>query len=572
MPKPDLILLHAPSVYDFRRQPILFGPVSDVVPSTQVFEMYPLGFMTILAHLQKHGYSVRIINVALRMLQSRRFDAEKLIRRLAPAVFGIDLHWMVHAQGSLELAAIVKKHHPQTPVLFGGLSASYFHEELIRCDQVDFVIRGDSTEEPVRMLLSALETGSGLEHVPNLTWVDRGRVRVNDLSHVPGDLENVSFDYRSIMKSCRRHLDILGHLPFKSWLKYPIVAALSCRGCIHDCSICGGSASAYRRICGRRAPSYRPPADLARDIGLVSRFIRAPVMLLGDILQAGPDYARSFFEAVGKEGVRNEVAFEFFRPPPRDILQMAASALPNFNLQVSPESHDESLRRTFGRHYDNASLEQSIEDALDAGCKRVDVFFMIGIPRQTVASVRATVEYCGELLARATRGGHAGRVHPFISPLAPFLDPGSKAFEDPEAHGYRLFHRTLEEHRQALLAPSWKYTLNYETTSMSRDELVDVTYEAALELNRMKSEHGLITPRSAQRIADRIGRERDLVGRIDAILSLPSSEDRDEQLRELTARFDTVGPATICDKDEMNWPAALLRFNPFRVIWDTFFG
>jgi hypothetical protein len=45
------------------------------------------------------------------------------------------------------------------------------------------------------------------------------------------------------------------------------------------------------------------------------------------------------------------------------------------------------------------------------------------------------------------------RVIPFISPLAPFVDPGSRAFEEPEKHGYKLFARTLEEHRRQLLAP-----------------------------------------------------------------------------------------------------------------------
>jgi len=104
MPEVDLILLHPPSVYDFRKKAIMYGPVSDVVPSTQIFEMYPIGFMTILEYLERHGYSVRIINVALRMLRSRRFDVEKLIRSLNTAAFGLDLHWLVHAQGSLELA------------------------------------------------------------------------------------------------------------------------------------------------------------------------------------------------------------------------------------------------------------------------------------------------------------------------------------------------------------------------------------------------------------------------------------------------------------------------------------
>jgi len=47
----DLLLLHAPSVYDFRERAILYGPVSDMVPSSTVFEMYPLGFLTIASYL-----------------------------------------------------------------------------------------------------------------------------------------------------------------------------------------------------------------------------------------------------------------------------------------------------------------------------------------------------------------------------------------------------------------------------------------------------------------------------------------------------------------------------------------
>ena len=96
---------------------------------------------------------------------------------------------------------------------------------------------------------------------------------------------------------------------------------------------------------------------------------------------------------------------------------------------------------------------------------------MIGIPEQTVPSVKETIDYCEELLEKTKRAGHGGKLHPYISPLAPFLDPGSRAFQEPAKHGYRLFHRTLEEHRQALLAPSWKYTLNYETKWMTREEL-----------------------------------------------------------------------------------------------------
>ncbi|MBN1673775.1 MAG: TIGR04190 family B12-binding domain/radical SAM domain protein [Kiritimatiellae bacterium] len=572
MNEPDLILLHAPSVFDFRQRRMLYGPVSDVVPSTQVFEMYPIGFLTMLAYLQQHGLNVRIINVALKMLRSRRFNVEKLIKTLRPAAFGLDLHWLVHAQGSLELANRLKEAHPGIPVIFGGLSASYFHEELIRYPQVDHVLRGDSTEEPLRRLLAAIKAGAGFGDIPNLTWKEGAAVRVNPCSHIPADLDALSFDYRKIMRACARYFDFFGHLPFKMWLKYPIVAALSCRGCVHNCTICGGGAAAYVRTCERRAPAYRGPERLAADIGLIARYIKGPVIVLGDILQAGLEHGYAFLRALKRHAVRNHIAFEFFYPPPREFLAAIQDAVPNYNIQMSPESHDERVRYAFGRRYDNAALERSIFDALQLGCRRFDVFFMIGIPEQTPESVRATIDYCAELMGRARRLGYAKCIHPYISPLAPFLDPGSNAFEEPERFGYTLFCRTLEEHRQAQLAPSWKYTLSYETRWMSRSQIVEATYDAALALNALKREHGLITAREAERLARRTARERALMEQIDAVCERAGPRLQDAALRDLMDRFETTGPATICKKDEMNWPSRLIRFHPLRVLRSALSG
>jgi len=564
--KTDLVLLHAPSVYDFRKRPTLHGPVSDVVPSTQVFEMYPIGFMTMLAYLRKHGYSARIINVALKMLKSRRFDAERLIASLEPRAFGIDLHWLVHAQGSLELAAVAKRKHSDVPVIFGGLSASYFYEELIRYPQVDFVLRGDSTEEALRRLLAAIKGEGSLGDVPNLVWKDAAGVQVNEMSHVPPDLDALCFDYREIMRSCARHFDIVGHIPFKTWFRYPIVAELTCRGCVHNCVICGGSNAAYRRICGRSQPAYRDPERIARDMAVAARHIAAPIIVLGDIMQAGVEYARTLLTALAEQGMKNHVALEFFAPPPREIFELANRSLANYNIQISPESHDESVRAAFGRPYGNAELERSMSDALECGCKRIDVFFMIGLPKQTAQSARDTIGYCEELMRRFGGGNEQTKVHPYISPLAPFLDPGSIAFEEPEKHGYRLFHSTLEEHRQALLAPSWKHTLNYETEWMSKDELVEVTYEAAAKLNELKLRYGLLDRKEARRIAERTEQERRLIGEIDRVSALADEAAREAKLSDLMAGFQSTGPSTICRKNEMNWPAAVLKFKSFRVL------
>jgi len=354
-------------------------------------------------------------------------------------------------------------------------------------------------------------------------------------------------------------------MPFRDWLDYPIIAALSSRGCVNNCIICGGSADAYRRICGRSSPAYRRAELIAQDIALISQYIRAPIFLMGDILQAGPEYARDLLSKFKGKNIKNHIAFEFFSPPSRQFLEMVAETIPNFNMQISPESHDEEIRRTFGRAYNNDSLERSIKDALELGCKRVDVFFMIGLSGQTSQSVRETIGYCEELLEKYGRDG-SGKIHPYISPLAPFLDPGSRAFEDPQRYGYRLFHKTLEEHRQALLQPSWKYLLNYETEWMSRDELVASTYEAALELNRLKARYGLIKLKEAKKIEFRIKEAEELIWRIDEIVSIKDKKLQEKKIGKLRNQFNQLSNSTICRKEELRWPVRLVRFNLPRIV------
>src|SRR3990170_6941977 len=187
----DLILLHPPTLYDFRKRPGIHCPIIDVVPSTPIFEMYPIGFASLSEYLERHGLKVRIINVAMKMLKDERFNVERLIKKNNPVAFGIDLHWMAHVQGALALAEIIKRFHPDTPVILGGLSATYYHEEILRqYPFVDFVMRGDSTEKPLLQLLKALKEKGEFKNIPNLTYRDgENGIRANPLTHVPENLD-----------------------------------------------------------------------------------------------------------------------------------------------------------------------------------------------------------------------------------------------------------------------------------------------------------------------------------------------------------------------------------------------
>lgn len=562
MARADLVLLHAPSVYDFREKSILYGPVSDLVPSTPVFEMYPIGLTTIAEYLERQGLKVRIVNLAVRMLNSDRFDPEKLIQKLQPVAFGIDLHWMPHAHGAIEVALLCKKHHPDVPVVFGGFSSTYYHRELIDRPEVDFVVRGDSTEEPVLQLLQHLSGQPGapaLAEIPNLTWrAPDGTIQANELTYSPTNLDHLLIDYSYVVRAVARYRDLASFVPFKGWLGYPITAALSVRGCTNNCRTCGGSATTFAALHKRRRPAYRAPEDLAQDIRNIARFSKGPAFILGDLRQPGKEYADRFLRAI--QGYQGPVIVELFDAADRAFIQQVAEAMPNWTLEISLESHSDQVRAAFGRPYKNAAIEDTMRYALEAGVRRLDVFFMIGLPQQDYESVMDTVAY-SEYLMRDLDQGPNRRLIPFISPLAPFLDPGSPVFENPERYGYRFFARTLEEHRQALVQPSWKYVLNYETQWMSRDQIVDSTYEAGLRLNRLKAHYGLVDAAQAQDTEARILKARRLIAQVDDIMSIQDAERRAKLLHAIKPQVDDANLSTVCDKSELNVPLKGIKLN-----------
>jgi B12-binding domain/radical SAM domain protein len=447
----DLLLLHPPSVYDFRKQPILYGPVSDVVPSSTVFEMYPVGFLTMAAYLEDRGLSVRIVNLALRMMNDRDFDVPAFLASVKPKAVGIDLHWLPHAHGALEVARLVKEAHPTVPVVMGGLSASYFHAELVRSPHVDYVLRGDSTEPPLHALLTALSDGTSVANISNLTWKLDGEVMVNPLTFVPATLDYVDLRPELLMDMVVRYRDVTSVLPFKRWWANPMSMVLPLKGCAYECTTCGASRSACNLITHRKKPVFRSPSSLADNVANMAKITRGPIFLPGDILQGGRAYAAEVVDRLAASQVRNELVFEFFDLPPIEHVEHLDRALPSWSFEISPESHDHEVRRAQEGEvgYSNEELEALLKRTLELKCRRADVFFMIGLPKQTHQSVLEMVEYCGRLLAMGDR------VSCFITPMGPFLDPGSRIFEDPERFGYTLFARTLEEHRQLLLQPSW---------------------------------------------------------------------------------------------------------------------
>ncbi|MHB1439754.1 MAG: TIGR04190 family B12-binding domain/radical SAM domain protein [Cuniculiplasma sp.] len=504
--KSDIAFIHAPSIYDFRKRNLKAGPISDVVPSTPVFEMYPMGFISMLSYLVPKGYNARISNIASMMVMSEKFDPEKYLRNLDTEIYSIDLHWLPHVHGAINIARIIKKLNPEAKILLGGFSASYFALDIMKTyPEIDYILKGDLQEFSVSKLIDTVEKNGSKENVPNLVYRNTdSMIKLNPQSK-EDSLNNVFLNYKTLMRNAIKYHDVKGHLPYADWINNPESVTIIEHGCHFNCAFCGGSNFSYKNNFFHVSPIYRNPITVGREIELAQEVLGAPIFVAGDINLAGEKFYGDLFKTIKDLGVEIPILTEYFKPPQKDYLNLLGRTFRDFSVEISPESSSENIRRANGREYSNEELERSISNAMDAGCKKFDVYFTLGISGQDEKELQKDIKYASELMLK--QKGTKMQVYSFISPLTPFIDPGSLIYEKPEKYGFHITARTIKDYYDLLdRGKSWVDFLNYYNVWMSVKDIERLTYISEVQMIKSRISSGLIDEKSANQIIENINK------------------------------------------------------------------
>lgn len=524
----DILFVHAPAYFDFRNESKIYFPylsTSGDVPITPLYEYYPMGFNTLKRFLSDKGHIVDILNLCSLLLKYPDVDIERLLKQVETKVVGIDLQWMVHVQGSLEVAALIKKLHPHTKIVFGGISSSFYSNELVRYPCVDMVMRGYDTHVPMAQLMEAFSSGHDFGSVPNLLWKDKkGQVHDNPLSYMPSNF-SLGMDWSDIPAPAAGEL-------------FPIAELLSAQtsGCSNHCRWCGGSRVSFKKMYGTRhhvvsknLAEITYEFETMKEIPHPEKYHYYTCSSYNE-----PDHRMKFLiDLIARSGLKS-VSYEQFNLTSDNMLKRMANAHPKTIITLSPESHDIEISRLAGRgKYTMAKMENWIARALDFGIHEINIWFFIGMPRQDRRSVLATLAYCEKLLKKFK----GQNVFPFICPLVPFLDPGSTFFLEPEQYGYKLFFKSLEEHRRGMTRASFINRINYETKWLPREELFYLGYEAIRELYLLKGEAGIIPKSIATSAVNKIDDAKEFLKVVHGIDCLKDPVEREKELGKLSGEI-----------------------------------
>ena len=407
--------------------------------------LLPMGLMSIADLIQKKGYRVQILHLGLEKIKNHRFSLKEYLAATNPKVVGFSLHWHYQCYDTIEAVKEVKAFNHNIFTVLGGLTASYFHKEIIQeIQSVDAVIRGDG-EIPFLELLENIFKGKKIfSEVSNLTWRDQETIKINEIDYVARDedLDKLDFTNFELLKNYQLYIK-MQDMRGGRWLKgikanifskfaspayFPLLIH---KGCLVNCSYCGGSKISQRVACGRDNINVRSPKAVIESIKEAKGYGFKEIYMSYLPFNNHFTYFKELFEMIKKEKIKMDYFLDCWALPTKEIIQMFADirfSSSKLYLGLSPETGNERIRKSNkGFYYSNSDLIETLNfiAALDLS---VILYFSIGLPFETIKDAEDTIRFQNVLKKRF--GNMIS-----ISTINPVMEPASPMYIEPDKYG-----------------------------------------------------------------------------------------------------------------------------------------
>ncbi len=438
------------------------------------YPLIPVGVVGMVNLLRAKGWQVQGLNFPLEIMLNTGFNFDQWLAAIeSPRLVMIDLHWYEHSFGAIDIARHVRRILPEAKIVIGGLTATYFAEEILQTHrEIDYVIRGDG-EIPLLKLVEFVcgSDPQALEEIPNLSWREKKKVR-NSLGFYtagPANLDSLDF----VSTDWLLHAPGFGALqytgggiiePFKPvnrghWLTVG-------RGCIFNCIYCGGGKQSHADLAARSGYVMRDPSAVVADIEKLRHQGYKQVSLSLDIATFPAKWWRSFFSELQTRQIRIGFYNEFFQLPSKEFIRQFGETadLDHTEVAISPLSGNEEVRELNGKHYSNDRFLQMLAN-LQGYAVPIFVYFSLNLPGETMQTFRETIR-----LAQRVGNSYPHHLLRMLNPCHT-IDPMSPMSRQPAAFKIHIEYNTFSDYYEYCRVTAW------EPKYVQRGELRGFTME-----------------------------------------------------------------------------------------------
>ena len=403
----DILLIHVPKFNNYYRPINRFS-----------FILYhPIGLLGLVDFAEQNGLSSLVVDLGVEKRKRGSIDITGLINRYDPDIIGLSLHFHFQSYDVIEVAKQIKSRFPNIPIVLGGFTASYFAEEIMHSFPfIDYVIRGDA-EIPLVWLTQCVKKRQEPREVPNLVYRRNSHIvrnantyvatqdaldrinftRFESIKDFPDFFESLHASYFRVDGISRRTHNLL----FGDEKVYPVYMG---RGCLHNCSYCGGGVSADRLINNRVGVVLRSAEKIAESVRNIEKAGFHGAALFHDMHP--PNQADTFygeiFDRLRTPPLSIAMEVERYNLPSEEFIRRFKETFSHHDsfISLSPSHASADIRRKNNVYrYSNEDLERCLA-MLDAYQVKSLVSFALGLPFESREDIALMIRYQRSLRKR----------------------------------------------------------------------------------------------------------------------------------------------------------------------------
>jgi len=367
-------------------------------PNLHIFSQFPLprlGSLILGTMMRNRGWEVEVFVEDLRAVDYGSVASADLvgistITSTAPRAYAIGDK--VRAMG--------------IPVIMGGPHVTYLAAEAL--EHADYVVRGEG-ETPLMRFVDAWDAGGTFDAVPNLSFLEDGRLRETPALPPEKDLDGLPFPDFTLLRPDRRRRFT------------PPIPVLTSRGCPFDCSFCSVTGMFGKRF------RFRSTANIIEELRRYDK-PGSSVFFYDDNFTASRERAKELLRAMIRERFRFQWSTQVRADVARDpelvsLMKKAGCHTVYIGFEsVNPESLAEMKKK------------QTVADLIEAARvlrrQRIGIhgMFVLGFDEDDWTTVKKTVKFAKKARLSTTQ-------FLILTPL-----PGSEFYEKIEAQHRLRFH------------------------------------------------------------------------------------------------------------------------------------
>ncbi len=439
----------------------------------------PMGVFALCDILNKNKIPARIKHLGLEYIKNKDFSIVEYIKANKIKAVALSLHWHYQSYDVMEVAKKIKAASKETRIILGGFTASIFSDEIMRdYEYIDFIIAGDGEKGILELARTLKEDQNDFSEVPNCLYRKNGKVINNGITYLAdyNELKNIEYANLSYMDY---------HQEYMEYFKLPLFWSLNSsiqenmakkisgatttfplmvgRGCMVNCSFCGGGKDAQIKICKRERPVYRPVSQVVDTMEQAISYGYESFIICFDPNPKDDHYYIEMFAEIRKRKISCGMGFESWGlPTKRFVADFGKTFIKEKSyIALSPETFSEAVRKlNKGFFYTNEEMytvmQQMKEDKIP-----ILIYLTIGLPGETSKDIDNNVQFSKSLQKRFKE-----LLSIIMVPVQ--LEPGSPLFENPEKYNAvteRKCFRDFYEYHQKPESNPYSY-LGYATEAL----------------------------------------------------------------------------------------------------------